>query len=528
MKKVALIILLLCTWCYADELQEADKLVRMKQYDQALKLLQAYDQKHPDEVTVQEKIQRVFKSQKKEADALKIYKERYEKNPTPLNAHLYSNLIDSPSEREDLARKTRDAYPKNFWPHYDLATALLDQDRLEEAVFVAEEGMSQVDDPARLHYVDARVYRRMKEYSKAAEQMRLAYKAEPTDEYKNLARGYEEIEISETEDVSKKYALAQQYVQKYSKTLFKPEDLGDVSTLSELAYVYADIGSDVATTEKMVTAAVVEINKLKPSEDPEEKDVYFRARGSLTALQGWIAAKKGNSEKAKQLLRLAPARGSGPETFYFSALAYRVIGDKDNAVKEAIKAQTYPPPYPQAEALASSLWKEFHGTDEGLQEAVDAQRKAFAPQRKQRVLAQMVSQDHEPFTIEDPAGKKLTNQDLSGKVVLMNFWAVWCPPCREELPHWNEFYAKHKNDPGVVLVAVGDEPWITIQNYMKNQNYDFAVYRNEDYWDEFKVDGIPTLVVMDPTGKIRFRNVGFERGMGYDETLLWEIEALRK
>ncbi len=62
---------------------------------------------------------------------------------------------------------------------------------------------------------------------------------------------------------------------------------------------------------------------------------------------------------------------------------------------------------------------------------------------------------------------------------------------------------------------------------MKNQNFNFAVYRNEDYWEQFDVSGIPTLLVIDASGKIRFRNVGFEEGMEYEETLEWQIEAAK-
>ena len=77
------------------------------------------------------------------------------------------------------------------------------------------------------------------------------------------------------------------------------------------------------------------------------------------------------------------------------------------------------------------------------------------------------------------------------------------------------------------MFAVGDEPWETIQNYTRNQKLSFPLYRNEKYWEQFSVQGIPTLLVIDPKGVIRFRNTGFEEGMEYEETLLWQINAVK-
>jgi thiol-disulfide isomerase/thioredoxin len=127
--------------------------------------------------------------------------------------------------------------------------------------------------------------------------------------------------------------------------------------------------------------------------------------------------------------------------------------------------------------------------------------------------------------LTDASGVRLTEKDLAGKITLINFWAVWCPPCREELPHWNAFVKKHAS-PELQLLAVGDEPWETMQNYMKNNGVSFPVFRNEKYWEQFSVNGIPTLLILDRNGTIRFRNEGFEEGMEYEETLLWQIEAV--
>jgi peroxiredoxin len=61
--------------------------------------------------------------------------------------------------------------------------------------------------------------------------------------------------------------------------------------------------------------------------------------------------------------------------------------------------------------------------------------------------------DVEPFTLTDLSGRQLSSADWKGKVVLVNFWATWCPPCLEEMPAMERLWRAHK-DAGFVLVAV--------------------------------------------------------------------------
>jgi tetratricopeptide (TPR) repeat protein len=509
---------------FADPLKKAESLRQSKKYEEALKVLNEFLKKQPEDVEAQEAVQEILLSQRKEEEVIAEYKARFEKNRSALNAHLYGKLLESPSEREALFREARDSHPRDIWGYVGLANALLDQDRLQEATEVAREGVTHVTKPARLHYVAARVYRRMKEFGKAVTEARLALKADPSDEdYKVLVNSYEWIEISETEDPNKKFALAQKYYRKYKDQIENAEDFNEAMSLAELAFIFAE--NDISTTRQLVKKAQKATHHNKSVPDAEDKELYARVNSSLFALQALGEAVEGNKEKALKLIKQASSAGEGSEAYYFLALTYDKLGDKNAAIQEAIKASVYPPPYSKASPLSERLWKEVHGSDTGYQEAMIHQKKAFASQRKSRVMAQMISEDHPEFTMEDSNGAKITRQDMKGKVVLMNFWAVWCPPCREELPHWNAFYAKHRNDTDLALVAVGDEPWETMTNYMKNQRLDFPVYRNEDYWEQFDVSGIPTLLVIDPNGKIRFRNVGFEEGTDYEETLEWQIEA---
>lgn len=528
MKQLVLILFLLVPLVLSanEALKKAESLTKSGKQDEALKVLNDVLVKDPQNVEALEAIQKIHLGRGKEPDVIAEYKARYEQSPSALNAHLYGDLLESPSERETFFREIRDEHPQEVWGYFGLANALLDQDRLQEAAYVTEEGVPYVRTPARLHYVAARIYRRMKEFGKAAEQASLAFQAAPSNEdYKSLVQSYEWIEVDETADSQKKLQLAKKYYDRYKKELFKGEEFGDAASLTELAFIFAE--SDAETTADLVSKAQKILRNMKPSKEPQDQELHTRVLASLFALQALSEATKGKKEKALELLKQATRAGEGSEAFYFTAVTHQRLGDHNAAVQEAIKAAVYPPAYAPSLALAEELWNKTHGSAAGLQEALARQKSVFAPQRRQRVLAQMISEGHKDYTLEDRDGKKVTRQELNGKVVLMNFWAVWCPPCREELPHWNAFYAKHKNDPALSLVAVGDEPWETMTGYMKNQNFNFAVYRNEDYWEQFDVSGIPTLLVIDASGKIRFRNVGFEEGMEYEETLEWQIEAAK-
>jgi thiol-disulfide isomerase/thioredoxin len=510
----------------ADPLKKAESLLQANKSDEALKVLEEFLREHPENVDAHEAIQKIMLNRRGESEIIAEYEAKYQRTPTGLNAHLYGKLLESPSEKEALFRQVREKHPQEIWGHFGLANALLDQDRLQEAAHVAEEGVTYVSNPARLHYVAARTYRRMKDFAKAVAQAKLALQADVSNEdYPALVQSYEWIQIAETENPQEKFDLAQKYYRKHKEKLYRVEDFDGVVALADLAYIYAE--NDVETMREIVQKAQKGMRNVKRPEDTEEREFTARVKGSLVALQAVGEAMEGKQAQALKTLKRASGEGEGSETFYFAAITHDKLGDKNAALQQAIKASLYPPAYSKAASFAASLWKQVHGSDAGFQDALNQQKKTFASRRKSRVLAQMVSEDHQEFTMVDRDGKKVTKHDLIGKVILMNFWAVWCPPCREELPHWNAFYLKHKNDPEVALVSVGDEPWETINNYMMNQNLDFEVYRNEDFWEQFDVNGIPTLLVIDRQGKIRFRNVGFEEGMEYEETLEWQIQAVK-
>jgi len=107
-------------------------------------------------------------------------------------------------------------------------------------------------------------------------------------------------------------------------------------------------------------------------------------------------------------------------------------------------------------------------------------------------------------TLPQPTFQYLANTpELTGKVVLVEFWATWCPPCRESIPHLNEIYGKYK-DQGLVIVGVSKENKNMVTNFLKKvpMNYFPALDADGAYNRIFKITAIPHAVLVDKSGKI--------------------------
>lgn len=114
------------------------------------------------------------------------------------------------------------------------------------------------------------------------------------------------------------------------------------------------------------------------------------------------------------------------------------------------------------------------------------------------------------FKLTTLDGKTVTLADYEGKVVFLNFWATWCPPCRQEIPDFMKAYDNLKNDGLVILgVAVSDKE-NSVKDYVeKNKmNYPIAMGDMKIVQDYEPGNAIPTTIVIGRDGKIYHKQVG--------------------
>jgi len=107
------------------------------------------------------------------------------------------------------------------------------------------------------------------------------------------------------------------------------------------------------------------------------------------------------------------------------------------------------------------------------------------------------------FTLKDMHGKKVTLSELRGKIVLVNFWATWCPPCRLEMPDLDAI-AKHFEPQGLVVLAITDEDSSKVSSFLGKSNYHPNILLDSGgaVHKMFHVDGIPRNFLIGKDGKL--------------------------
>jgi peroxiredoxin len=114
------------------------------------------------------------------------------------------------------------------------------------------------------------------------------------------------------------------------------------------------------------------------------------------------------------------------------------------------------------------------------------------------------------FELKDPAGKPLSLKDFRGKVVFLNFWATWCPPCIEEMPAMEKLHQELEKD-GLVMLAVNfQEGPERVKEFFTQHNLTFTPLLDRDgkVTEQYQAWGLPVSVVINKRGQIAARATG--------------------
>jgi peroxiredoxin len=158
-----------------------------------------------------------------------------------------------------------------------------------------------------------------------------------------------------------------------------------------------------------------------------------------------------------------------------------------------LQAKQGQPPRPYVELAQLARYEHVQATLDDPQFAAAVSKIEADNERRQQA----------DFTLTELNGKTWTLKELRGKVVLVNFWATWCPPCRKEMPYLETLYKQFK-DQSLVILAISDEDESKVKPFIAEQKVTYPILLDpgRKVNELFEIEGIPKTFVYDRNGKL--------------------------
>ena len=412
-----------------------------------------------------------------------LLKERANKNSDDkVSLYLYARMTDDKTDIVNISRKIIDLDPE-----WEYGYRLLTVNYMQNLFFRDGE---TADELRPFFPEDEKHFEKFKNFTTADGVQSLVYykyllyKKNP--EVKDFAlTAYENKEKWATEDV-----LGEAYT-----------FTGDYEKASEHFYnSLKKTYSDMTEKELINNSALNVFFKLQQFEKFEEAHEFIITQsGELEekdryAYSGMLYSRQNETKKALSNIKKAAAMGFD-EYFAF---------DNDPVFDEMKKDKEWPE----------------------IERVMKTNYAANSSERKEESLASKFSKPAPATIFTDTDGNELTLESLKGNIVILDFWATWCGPCRMAMPVLNEFATKDIDGVKIFSVNVWEQdPEGAKEFFEKNEYRMTLVYGEKDSSEKFGFNGIPYICVIDKEGNVRYQENGYSNELS--EKLGWWVEDLK-
>jgi thiol-disulfide isomerase/thioredoxin/Flp pilus assembly protein TadD len=312
------------------------------------------------------------------------------------------------------------------------------------------------------------------------------------------------------------------------------------------AVALADDSTHLEQAERIAREGIAEAKKKIDEQHDhgvyETEGDYQRSLGRYTGIMydalGWVYFAQGRVDMAEDtLLHAVDLDPKNMTTLNHLGRLYerRARGDTaspylDSAQAVLIRgAMVQNPGTNPNDAALKDLYEMRHGSPDGW-EAFRADIEEIDRGRRRSEVVADREKDPEQmtdFALASLSRGQVDSKRLRGKVLVVNYWGTWCGPCVAEMPEFQKFHEKYRNDPGVAVVTIDNDPNPDdVRTWMTKHKYDFPVLLDDGYVSKAGIHAFPTTWFVDPTGRIDFVKVGWSESLA--EEFGWRVEALRK
>ncbi|RJP73688.1 MAG: hypothetical protein C4524_14320 [Candidatus Zixiibacteriota bacterium] len=315
---------------------------------------------------------------------------------------------------------------------------------------------------------------------------------------------------------------------------YKPPSPNPLNTLA-YALAQADTALDKALEfARHAAGAQRQMLKLPPPEDRSAKAWQERQASMLAYVldtQGYVLLKQGEAKAAREIfLQVDSLTADEPdyEVFKHLALAEWQLKNPQAALDWAVQADYYLGDREDEEvhSVLQESYTLLRGDLSGLEQYLKSRHEEIAQAERTRLVEKRLNEPAKDFELKSLDGRTVKLSDYRGRIVLVDFWATWCGPCKRELPLLQAEYSRWK-ERGIELLAITtDKDTSKVAPFIAEHQYTFPVLFNQGTSRDYDVSGIPTLYVVDREGRLQYRHLGYRPDVV--ELINLQIEALNR